>query len=78
MALKLQQKVILSDQQTDKVEVILSNYIKELKNGDNSLGSLKKAKDNIETLLNEKQKVKYDIIKNDFFNEVNRRVLNKS
>jgi hypothetical protein len=77
MALKLKQKVILSDEQTEKVKVILSNYIKDLTGDDNNSGSLKKAKDDIETLLNEKQKVKYDIIKDDFFDEVNKKALNK-
>jgi hypothetical protein len=77
MALKLKQKVILSDEQTNKVKVILTNYIKDLTGGSNNSGNLKKAKDDIETLLNEKQKAKYNIIKDDFFDEVNKRVLNK-
>ncbi len=77
MALKLKQKVILSDEQTDKVKVILSNYIKDLTDGGNTSENQKKSKDDIETLLNEKQKAKYEIIKDDFFNEVNKRALNK-
>jgi len=78
MASKLKQKVILSDEQTAKVKIILDNYIKELKNNENSSENLEKAKNDVESLLNEKQKAKYDIIKDDFFDEVSRKVLNKS
>ncbi len=74
MALKLKQKVILTDEQTAEVKVILSQYIKDLSKGNNSNQSLKKAEEDISSILNEKQKVKYSIIENDFFNEVNQRV----
>jgi hypothetical protein len=77
MAMKLKQKVILSDEQTAEVKVILSKYIENLNKGNNSDQSLKKAEADILTILNEKQKVKYYIIEKDFFNEVNQRVLKK-
>ena len=77
MAMKLKQKVILTDEQTAKVEVILSNYIEGLSNGGNSSRILKKAEDDISLILNEKQKAKYNIIEKDFFAEVNQRVLKK-
>ncbi|MEJ2105521.1 MAG: hypothetical protein P8X47_13260 [Ignavibacteriaceae bacterium] len=77
MALKLKQKVILTDKQTAKVKVILTEYIEDLTKGDNSNQTLKKAEDDILSILNEKQKVKYSIIEKDFFNEVNQRVLKK-
>ena len=77
MALKLKQKVILTDEQTAKVKVILSKYIEDLTKGGNSDQILKKAEDDILSILNEKQKVKYNIIEKDFFTEVNQRVLKK-
>jgi hypothetical protein len=77
MAVKLKQKVILTDEQTAKVKVILSQYIKDLAKGSNSNQLLKKAEDDILSILNEKQKVKYNIIEKDFFNEVNQRALKK-
>ena len=75
MAVKLKQKVILTDEQTAKVKIILSNYIEHLNDGTYNLD---KAKKDIESLLNEKQKAKYDIIKDDFFNELNKKASNKS
>ncbi len=65
MALKLQQKVLLSSEQTAKVKNILVNYIEN-----NSQSSLKEAQKNIESLLDKRQKAKYDIIKNDWWNSV--------
>jgi hypothetical protein len=77
MALKLKQKVILSDEQTAKVKVVLSNYINDITNGNNSPGSLKKTENDISSVLNDKQKAKYSIIEKDFFDEVAQRALNK-
>lgn len=77
MALKLKQKVILSDEQTAEVKVILSNYIKDLTKADSSSNRLKKAEKDVASILNEKQKAKYSIIEKDFFDEVNQRVLKK-
>lgn len=77
MALKLKQKVILSDKQTAEVKVILSNYIKDLTKEDTSSNRLKKAENDVLSILNEKQKAKYNIIEKDFFDEVNQRALKK-
>lgn len=77
MSLKLKQKVILTDEQTAEVKVILSKYIENFDKGNNSDQSLKKAEEDISSILNDKQKVKYNIIEKDFFNEVNQRVLKK-
>ncbi|MFZ0456395.1 MAG: hypothetical protein WCE54_02190 [Ignavibacteriaceae bacterium] len=77
MAMKLKQKVILTDEQTAEVKVILSKYIDELNRGNNSARNLKKAEDDIISILNNKQKVKYNIIEKDFFTEVNQRVQEK-
>ncbi len=65
MALKLQQKILLSGDQTTKVKNILVNYI-----GNNNQSSLKDAQKSIESILDKRQKAKYDIIKNDWWNSV--------
>ena len=65
MAVKLQQKVLLSKEQTDKVKDILINYIK-----DSSQSSLEIAQKSIGSVLDKRQKAKYDIIKNDWWNSV--------
>ena len=77
MAMKLKQKVILTDEQTAKVKVILSKFIDDLSNGNNLNQILKKAEDDISSILNEKQVAKYSIIEKDFFEEVKQRVLKK-
>lgn len=65
LALKLQQKVLLTADQSNQVKNHLVNYFKE--SSDANLGSVK---DKIEALLDEKQKVKYDIIKKDWWKSV--------
>jgi hypothetical protein len=68
MSGKLQQKMLLSDEQVKKVENILSEYItSENPNSDQASADKK-----IEALLDEKQKAKFEIIKNDWWNEVNK------
>lgn len=65
LAVKLQQKVLLSKDQTTKVEDILNNYL-----GNMNQTSLETAKKSIESILDKKQKAKYDIIKNDWWSTV--------
>ncbi len=65
MAIKLQQKVLLSDEQTVKVQNILDNYFKS---GDKP--ALETAQKNIELLLDKRQKAKYEIIKSDWWNSI--------
>ena len=77
MSLKLKQKLILSDEQTAEVKVILTKYIEDLTNGDISTARLKKAGDDISSILNVKQKAKYNIIEKDFFDELNQRAQKK-
>jgi len=67
LALKLQQKVLLTDEQTNKIKEILSEYIKNPE--ENNLNS---ARLKIDALLNEKQKAKYEIIKNDWWNSISK------
>jgi hypothetical protein len=69
LALRLQQKVLLTDEQTNKVKEIISEYIKNP--DENNLNS---ARLKVEALLNEKQKAKYEIIKNDWWNGISKEV----
>ena len=71
MAVKLQQKVLLSKDQTDKVKDILINYLK-----DSSQSSLEIAQKSIESVLDKRQKAKYDIIKNNWWNSVQKETAN--
>jgi S-ribosylhomocysteine lyase LuxS involved in autoinducer biosynthesis len=72
MAVKLQQKVLLSKDQTIKVADILSNYF-----GNMNQISLEKAKKSIESILDKRQKAKYDIIKNDWWSTVQKAAVSK-
>lgn len=68
LASVLKQKVLLSSEQESKVVNILT----ELKNNvtskpENKSSFIKEAQSKIESLLDNKQKMKYDIIKNDLW-----------
>ncbi len=65
LAVKLQQKVLLSKDQTDKVTDILTVYFKK-----NNQSSLDNAKKSVESILDKRQKAKYDIVKNDWWSTV--------
>jgi len=75
MAVKLKQKVILSDEQTAKVKTLLTNYVDGLDQDKSLTEYIEKGKSNIESILNDKQKEKFRIIANDFFSEINKKVL---
>jgi hypothetical protein len=65
LVLKLQQKVLLTEEQSKIVETNLVKYFKET-----SEANLESAKENIEALLDNKQKAKYNIIKKDWWESV--------
>ncbi len=65
MSVKLQQKVLLTKDQTEKVKEILVKYF-----NDASKSTLESSKKSIEAILDKKQKAKYDIIKNDWWSSV--------
>lgn len=72
MAVKLQQKVLLSKDQTDKVKEILITYF-----GNMNQSSLETAKKSIESILDNRQKAKYDIIKNDWWKKIQSEAVSK-
>lgn len=63
---KLQQKVLLNDDQASKVKSILISYL----DGDKGSENLVEAQRKIEALFDAKQKAKYDIIKEDWWKSV--------
>jgi hypothetical protein len=66
---KLKQKVLLTEGQTSQVESILSNYLNtETDNND----ARNRYRQQVESLLNDKQKAKYEIIKDNWWGEINR------
>lgn len=65
MAVKLQQKVLLSKDQTIKVKEILINYL-----GNMNQSSLETAKKSVVSLLDKRQKAKYEIIEKDWWNRI--------
>jgi hypothetical protein len=70
LAGKLKNKVLLTDEQTSKVESILKNYLAIATADRGAKGTQYRA--DIEALLNERQKAKYDIIKDNWWAEVNK------
>jgi Skp family chaperone for outer membrane proteins len=67
----LKQKVLLSSDQETKVINILSDMYKNISSKpENKNGFIKEAQGKIESLLDTKQKMKYDIIKNDLWKKI--------
>lgn len=64
---KLQQKILLTDAQTENVKEILSSYLSKNLNSESISDSLSKK---VETILNARQKAKYDIIKSEWINYI--------
>lgn len=60
----LKQKILLSDDQAAQVKTILSDYVS---NKNANAEDLKNAQQKIESLLDNKQKMKYNILKNEWW-----------
>lgn len=67
LAIKLQQKVLLTQNQTNEIRISLDNYF-------NSSSEEKRntLESKIESLLDEKQKMKYNIVKKDWWESVSK------
>ena len=61
---KLQQKLLLSEKQTQQVEVIISKFLKEKTKSDDEVKSVQ---EKIENLLDNRQKAKFEIVKSDWW-----------
>ncbi len=65
VAIKLQQKILLTQTQTDQIKILLNDYF------NNPSDEKRSALDSkIESLLDAKQKMKYSIIKKDWWDSV--------
>lgn len=64
MSENLKQKILLSDDQTVKVKSILSDYVSNKNATDEDL---KNAQQQVESILDNKQKMKYNILKNEWW-----------
>ena len=69
MSQKLKEKVLLSDSQTKNIENILNDYISAKTSNQNSQ-VIKRIKDDVSRLLDKKQKIKFDVIQNSWWSEV--------
>lgn len=69
---KLEQKVLLNNEQAVKVKEILNSYF-----NNRSESSLNSAKEEVEKLLDTKQKAKYGIIKNEWWNSISNAQISK-
>lgn len=63
LTLKLQQKILLTNDQADKVHDIIVDYYNNYTKNEQ-----KKAETQIMSILDKKQKMKYDIVKNEWWN----------
>jgi hypothetical protein len=73
MSQKLKEKVLLNDSQTKSIENIINNYI-NAKNDNKSLTELEKIKNSATNILDGKQKIKFDVIKNNWWAEIDENI----
>lgn len=69
LVIKLQQKVLLNQKQADQIKNSLNEYL-ENPSDENRIS----LESNIESLLEDKQKMKYNIIKKDWWESVSKQV----
>lgn len=66
----LKQKVLLDDDQTTSIEKILTELVGKSKNSEDKTSIIQEAQKKVESYLDRKQKMKYDIIKNEWWKQV--------
>lgn len=66
----LNQKVLLNDDQTTSIEKVLSDLINKSKTVEDKSLLIQDAQKKVESYLDRKQKMKYDIIKNEWWKQV--------
>lgn len=66
----LKQKVLLNDDQSASIQKVLNDLITKSKSVDDKNDLVKEAQNKIESYLDKRQKMKYDIIKNDWWKQV--------
>lgn len=73
LSTKLEQKVLLNNEQLTKVKAILNSYF-----NNRTESSLNSAREEVEKLFDNRQKAKYGIIKNEWWNSVASAVISKT
>ncbi len=66
----LKQKVLLNDDQTNSIEKILTELLNKSKSVDDKNSLIQEAQKKVESFLDRRQLLKYDIIKNDWWKQV--------
>lgn len=66
----LKQKVLLNDDQSASIQKVLNDLITKSKSVDDKTDLVKEAQNKVESYLDKRQKLKYDIIKNDWWKQV--------
>jgi len=66
----LKQKVLLSDDQTNSIEKVLKDLFNKSKETENKDSLIQEAQKKVESYLDKKQKMKYDIIKSEWWKQV--------
>lgn len=66
----LKQKVLLNDDQSASIQKVLNDLITKSKSVDDKNDLVKEAQNKVESYLDKRQKLKYDIIKNDWWKQV--------
>uniref|UniRef100_A0A832G2G3 Uncharacterized protein n=1 Tax=Ignavibacterium album TaxID=591197 RepID=A0A832G2G3_9BACT len=66
----LKQKVLLNDDQTTSIEKVLTDLVSKSKTVEDKNPLIQDAQKKVESYLDRKQKMKYDIIKNEWWKQV--------
>jgi DNA-binding transcriptional regulator of glucitol operon len=66
----LKQKVLLNDDQTTSIEKVLTELVSKSKTVEDKNPLIQDAQKKVESYLDRKQKMKYDIIKNEWWKQV--------
>jgi DNA-binding transcriptional regulator of glucitol operon len=66
----LKQKVLLNDDQTTSIEKVLTELVSKSKTVEDKNSLIQDAQKKVESYLDRKQKMKYDIIKNEWWKQV--------
>lgn len=66
----LKQKVLLNDDQTTSIEKVLIELVNKSKTIEDKSSLIQDAQKKVESFLDRKQKMKYDIIKNEWWKQV--------
>lgn len=66
----LKQKVLLNDDQTTSIEKVLTELVNKSQTVEDNSSLIQDAQKKVESFLDRKQKMKYDIIKNEWWKQV--------